>query len=198
MGRKLEFIREDVVLRAMEVFWEKGYESTSLEDILSNTNLSKSSFYNSFQSKEAIFKECLLKYVGVLEVNVSELYREADSGKEFISGIFYDIIHDSKELNQKMGCFVMNSAMEFAQRDEEIAIIIKSAMEKIENVFFVALERSIEEGDVNKNSDAKSLSQYLLASFNGVKVLVKSGAEQSALDNIVDVILSNIFLKNIK
>jgi len=195
MGRHLEFERDDAVLKAMEIFWEKGYESTSLEDLLNGMGLSKSSFYNSFGSKDVIFKECLNKYVFVIENNIAELYQVAPSGREFITGIFDDIIHESKILNQKMGCFIMNSAMEFAQRDDEIAEIIKKAMSKIENAFLVAVEKSISEGDIDKNQDSNQIAQYLLCSFNGIKVMVKSGAEQDSLDNIYTLIISSVFSK---
>ncbi len=192
MGRKLEFDKDDVLEKAMKSFWENGYEATSLEDLLKAMSISKGSFYHCFENKETLFKKCLSHYRNFISQDMLNNLQNAPSGLIFIESVFNDAIHHSKSANEQMGCFVMNSAREFAQKDTLVAQLVQDGMNQLEHVFLMALERAQREGALAEDRDTKSLAQYLLSSLNGVKTMVQAGTRQEALENIVKTTLLSL------
>ena len=75
----------------MNVFWRQGYEASSLQDLISAMGLSKSSFYQSFESKQALFKRCIKFYRQGLVDELQGKLSKSDSGKAFIQTLFHDV-----------------------------------------------------------------------------------------------------------
>ena len=84
MGRPREFNAEQALEQAMEVFWARGYEATSLQDLIGAMEISKSSFYEAFGSKRELFLSAIGHYIDTRTENVVKLLDEEDSGKAAI------------------------------------------------------------------------------------------------------------------
>jgi len=84
LGRPLEFDPDKAIDSAMEVFWCKGYEATSMTDLLNAMDLSKSSLYHTFGSKQRLFERCLTQYADMLSTNMEKELNASRSGRSFI------------------------------------------------------------------------------------------------------------------
>lgn len=174
----------------MQYFWEKGYELTSLQNLLDVMHLSKSSFYQTYSSKHKLFQRCINHYQDSLEDSMLQHLKQSSSGRQFIEDVFNALVKDSAKLGEKHGCLIMNTASEFAQRDPIIADLVTKGTNKFNKVFFNAVKRAQKEGDVSSNKDPRVLANYLISSMSGLKTMVKAGMGKNNIKNIVDVTLS--------
>ncbi len=192
MARPLEFDKNVALEKAMDVFWEKGFEATSLQDLIVEMGLSKSSFYQAFGGKLELFSTALNHYTDSMAANMATRLESTPSGIEFIRNTFMEIVAQARTDLGMKGCFLMNTASEFAQRDTEIAALTKGGVKKFESVFFKAIEKSQKAGEISSEKDAHSLAYFLVCNMSGLKTMVKAGAKRRQLRAIVDTLLASL------
>jgi len=190
LGRPLEYDREEVLEIAMHLFWYKGFDSTSLKDILIATKISKSSFYYAFGSKDQLFEQCLDRYCDIqMKYLLSDL-EQAESGRVFIECFLKEIETKSNLPEQRKGCFLMNTAAEFSGRDHAISILVARATLKFVDIFQLAIRRGQEEGVISKQKAASALAFYLISSIAGLRTMIKAEADPKSINEIIPVIAS--------
>ena len=190
IGRPLEFNPEIALEAAMQLFWRKGYESSSLQELLSTMGLSKSSFYQTFSSKHSLFQRCIQHYRQMLTDKMKTLLEKNGSGKSFIRSLFHNVAKETSGPDAQMGCMVMNVASEFAQTDPKIAQIVSSSIESFIDVFEMAIKQAQQQGEISSDKDARSLAHYLVSSMSGLKIMVKGGADRETVKRIANITLS--------
>ena len=183
-GRPREFDVDDARDIAMNLFWSQGYDATSLNDLLSAMGLSKSSFYQTFESKLARFENCLGRYREILVGTMMDGLAKAPSAIAFINFAIVDVANDTSDPLGRRGCLMMNTATEFAQRDPGIARCVEAGIEATRDVFLVAITKAQAAGDINSAARTEVLADYLVTIVSGLKTQVKAGASH---DQIADV-----------
>jgi TetR/AcrR family transcriptional repressor of nem operon len=183
-GRPREFDVDDTRDIAMNLFWSQGYDATSLNDLLSAMGLSKSSFYQTFESKLALFENCLGRYREILVGTMMDGLANAPSAIAFINFAIVDVANDTSDPLGRRGCLMMNTATEFAQRDPGIARCVEAGIEATRDVFLVAITKAQAAGDINSTARTEVLADYLVTIVSGLKTQVKAGASH---DQIADV-----------
>jgi TetR/AcrR family transcriptional repressor of nem operon len=136
MSRTIDFDKDEILRKAMNVFWNKGYENTSMKDLMGATDLLKGSLYNTFKSKENLFLLCLDKYgqdSGALH------YKQGDPTL-YLKNFFKKIVNEGTNKDFTKGCFIMNSCMEFAYENSLLSKKAKYLFSKTENNFKNVLE----------------------------------------------------------
>ncbi len=190
IGRPLQFDPDQALDTAMRLFWRKGYESTSLQDLLNATGLSKSSFYQAFKSKSRLFQRAIQHYKERLTDDLRAQRRQAGSGRAFIEALFRDVADETSGPDSRRGCLLMNTANEFAQSDADIARLVSNSLDRIVVIFEEAIRQAQSEGTIDQNKDARALAVYLLSNMSGLKSMVKAGADRATIEGIVDITLS--------
>jgi TetR/AcrR family transcriptional repressor of nem operon len=130
LGRPLEFNPDKAIDAAVEVFWCKGYEATSMTDLLEAMELSKSSLYQTFGSKRQLFERCLIRYADWLSAKMIKELADAESGRSFIEHTFIEVANSAREPEGAKGCLIANSANEFGQREPELAIPVADGLQR--------------------------------------------------------------------
>ncbi|MGQ9666223.1 MAG: TetR/AcrR family transcriptional regulator [Anaerolineae bacterium] len=193
IGRPLEFDPDSALEAAMQLFWRQGYEHTSMQDLLSAMNLSKSSLYQAFGGKQRLFRQCLARYTDRLADQLREGLAGAVTGRRFIEdfldSVLADVEGDAAGDVQRRGCLVMNTASEFAQSEADIARDVASSIERFRDVLQAAVQRAQREGDIPPERDARQLANFLVSSMSGLKNLAKAGADAQTLKGIIAMIL---------
>ena len=192
LGRPKEFDTEQALDAAMHLFWRQGYEATSMQNLLDTMQLSKSSLYQTFGSKHALFQQCIQHYRKMMTTGARQNLEQAPSARAFIEQVYLSLVDKAKDPNNRIGCLVMNTATELAQRDEDIARVIKQGTESFITMFYEAVKRAQLEGDIPPSKDAQSLAHYLLSSLAGLNAMVKAGAGKTVLNNVVKEILRSL------
>ena len=191
MGRPYEFNREETLSKAMDVFWEKGYKATSIDDLVDRMGIQRGSIYNTFGDKHELFISAV-EYYG--EVITSRTLRVLEGEGSPIGNIskFFDVIVNTPPDRRSKGCLISNTVVELAPHDEEVAIVVRGIMSKIQSAFLECLERAVEAGELPRETNTQVLSNFLATSAHGLIVTGKSAIDREQLRNVVDVILSTL------
>ena len=192
LGRPLEFNPDKVIDSAMEVFWCKGYEATSITDLLEAMNLSKSSLYQTFGSKKQLFECCLNRYAGWLYNNMEKQLDESTSGYDFIENFLDSIANTALTAEGAKGCLMVNSAIEFGQKDPLIAAAIADNLQLFSKLYIEAVKRAQKEGDISLDADSQIITNYLHVSISGLRTMVKAGADRKSVKATIALILKAI------
>jgi TetR/AcrR family transcriptional repressor of nem operon len=192
IGRPIQFDPDRALKSAMQLFWQKGYEATSLQDLLKVTGLSKSSLYKEFGNKHALFERSIELYRGDMVKNMEDMLSKADSGLEFIQQFFQEVAKETRGKNARRGCLVMNTATEFSQSDPVISRLVKRGTTSFRDTFESAILRAQAEGDIPETIDSKVLATYLMSSMSGLKTQIKAGASADEVKSITKIILSTL------
>ena len=184
MARPREFDEEAVLDAAVECFWSKGYEATSIRDLIETTGLTGASLYNAFGDKRALFRTALDHYV---EGSIGERIRRCEvlPPREAISAFFDEILSRSLNDRRHKGCMLVNSALEIAPHDAEFRKTIAGVLVRIETFFRESLEAGQADGTVTSSLSAQTLARHLLGVLMGVRVLARVRPERALLEGVV-------------
>ncbi|WP_372009091.1 TetR/AcrR family transcriptional regulator [Paenibacillus chitinolyticus] len=190
MGRIREFDEDQVLDAAMQLFWEKGYEATSLSDLTSRMGIQRPSIYSAFGGKKELFEAALRKYTMTRASLIRAKLQSNPSVKEGFRTFFEDVIVEEYAENPRKGCFCINTMVELAPHDEKFEILTREHQMYLAVIFEETIERGVQSGELKIGVNAKALSQALLVSLIGLTVLIKSRPERSFIDNSIEVILT--------
>jgi len=185
MPRPREFDLTTAVDRGTHLLWSKGYEATSLDDLLLAMGIGKSSFYAVFRSKRDFLFKALDHYSDRV---VDDLFCDATEGSACaaIARTFESVI-DRAGME---GCFLQNCAIELAHRDAEARVAVRRGMHRLEKAYHEAVVRGQRTGEIRKSADALILSRYLAASLNGLQTLARVERDRNALRQVAQTALS--------
>ena len=190
MARSKEF-NEDVVLdKAVDLFWHKGFNGISAQEIVDGLGLSRSSLYDTYGDKRTLFVRALKRYRITETGGMVAMLDNAKDVKKVITAIFQ--ASGSECLGQKsgMGCFIVNSGIELAPHDPEIAEIIREGREALENGFSRALQRAQESGQISTRQSAKAFASFLVNNLWGLKTYGKAGSKNEIILDTIRITLS--------
>lgn len=189
-GRRLEYEPDSALDATMQAFWRRGYEGTSLRDLLDATGLSKSSFYHAFNSKNEAFQKALSHYCDNVTSNLRSRPRAGDSGWEFIEAILTSTAEEALTSKGPRGCMIVNVATEFSAHDPRIRELLGDGAKRVTQVFVAAVKQAQSEGAIPLNKGPNVLGRYLLSSLSVLRTMVKAGTSHRAMTEIVGVIMS--------
>jgi TetR/AcrR family transcriptional repressor of nem operon len=184
MPRSPTFDRDAKVEQAMQLFWEKGYESTSVQDLVDHLGLNRSSLYNAFGGKHELYLEALDRYRQEDIEWLQEQLREAPTAVEGIRQAFVAVAERATE--SCCGCFTTNAAVECAPRDASTQKRARKSFEKMRSLFRAAVERAQEEGTIDPSRDAKAVGCHLTNAYNGIHLTAKTDPPDKVVQDIVE------------
>jgi AcrR family transcriptional regulator len=187
MARKKAYKEEDVIEKAMHVFWRNGYEATSVRQLEKEMGINQFSIYASFKDKKGVFIESIKCYNQMLIQKIVNKLTASNNGIEGIKEFFIDFLNFSKTDNLFKGCLLINTINEIGYKDDEISKEINMFISLVENTFTQILERT---NNYSKD-DVKKHVNYLLIALQGMSTASKSFKKQQ-LNDYVDIIFKNI------
>jgi len=188
MARTKVFDEELVLNKAMNLFWERGYYATSAQDLVEGLGISRSSLYDTYGDKHSLFVKALKQYQkNRIDGSIKEA--EEEDVEAYIRSLFEFAKAEALQDNRSRGCFMVNTAVEMAPVDTEVAVIVNTIMHDFENAVCLAIERGQKNGTFTTKHTARSLARFVFNSINGLRVTVKFDASQKAFEDIVDVCL---------
>lgn len=173
----------------MEAFRERGFEATSMSELTDRTGVQKASLYGAFGDKRAIYLAALARYSEEALGRLRERLAAPGPVRGVLRGFFSGIARGTCGGGAK-GCLCVNSAMEFAARDAEIAKLLRAHTEKAEAVFRELLVRGVAEGELAADTDVVGLARFLQSSLLGLTVSSMTSPGEAVLLDIVDGILA--------
>lgn len=185
--RPREFELNDIVDAAMQVFWQRGYSATSIQDLVEGTSLGRSSIYNAFGSKHELYEHSLRRYQELKAQKITVLF-EPGSVKERVRRLLMDVVDEELGDEKGLGCMTANAALELASHDEAIAVIVSQNYNYLEMVLYGVFCRAQENGEIASNKNARALARFVLSTIQGLRVLSKGSLGQNRRQLLLDVV----------
>ena len=184
MARPREFDETTALEAAIECFWQRGYEATSVRDLADKMRISAPSLYNAYGDKHALFVQALEHYLD--HSTRARIKRLEDSlpPKQAIRRFLEEIIERSVNDRERRGCFLINSALEVAPHDRKLGALIADRLTEIEAFFCRSIKAAQAEGAVPQDRVAKDLARLLLGVLLGIRVLARSKPERALLEGV--------------
>ncbi len=183
MARPREFDADDALERATRLFWTKGFEQTSLDELCVATGLGRSSLYAAFGDKRGLYLRALARY----EERSAARIAQALAGKPIRDGLaafLGTLVDDIVAGPGRRGCFIGNCAAELARLDATAAARVRRSLERIEAAFRDALAK-----DLGSDADVAALARFLTAGIQGLRLVGKANPDRAALEDIASVML---------
>jgi TetR/AcrR family transcriptional repressor of nem operon len=193
MARKKEFDQTEVLTKAMEIFWQQGFEATSVDDLVKRMGINRGSLYDTFEDKHTLFLAVIQHYDNtVINPFLSDLDNACTSGsaKQAIINFFHETVSISIAENQRRGCLVTNAAVELAPHDADAEKSIVNSLKRIESAFYVCLAKARQNREISNKHDLRSLARFLTSSLQGLRVMAKVNQDPKFLFDIVNTIVS--------
>ena len=190
MPRLKKFNEEEVIDKAVQVFWAKGYEATSMQDLVDAMGIQRGSLYATFGNKQQLFLKSLDRYAVVVVSKLLAILESQPSALESIALFFAQLLEHLLTAGELRSCLVTNSAIERGLRDAETRQKVLALLKELEQGFYKALLRAKEQGELNTELDLNQLASYLTSSMQGLVVMGKVCSDRSLLEGINQVTLS--------
>jgi TetR/AcrR family transcriptional regulator, transcriptional repressor for nem operon len=190
MARTKEFDTGEALDKAIHLFWDKGYNGCSMQDVVDGLGLSRSSIYETFGDKRQLFLEALKKYqregIESLELAVNA----APDIRQAIRMLFESAIPEKLSDPLQKGCFLINSVIELAAQDPEIAAIVDANRRDTEDILAKAIRKGQRNGQISTTLEARAVARFFYTNLSGIRVTAKTGADRKTLEDIIKVALS--------
>ncbi len=175
MARPQEFDKQQVLNKAMKLFWQKGFVATSLSDLLAATGLSKSSLYATFGSKHELMLSALDNYPAQRDADKRRGTGDGNA-RAGILAFFEKIVEDARAEGFE-GCMSINEAVELAPHDPEVRERVRQDFATIETILATAIARGQTDGSVATRRPPNELARLLTILFPGMQVMARSFAD---------------------
>ena len=179
-GRPKSFDRTAAIQQAMELFWDRGYEGTTFDDLIGAMKLSPSSFYHEFGSKERLYREALNYYL-----KVSSSYLRGFSSHRDTRAAFEALIEEAAAFftndASPAGCMISLAGTQLPPHLRSVAEYTKSLRKLFEQALARRLRKGVSDGDVPPGINVKELAAYFGTIFRGMAVQARDGASRKQL-----------------
>jgi TetR/AcrR family transcriptional regulator, transcriptional repressor for nem operon len=184
MARPREFDAERALDGALQLFWAKGFEATSLDAICGATGLSRSSLYGAFGDKRALLLRSLERYSEGGSARIAARLEATRPIRAALRGLLDDFIAQIVAGPGRRGCFIGNCAAELARGDREAMACVRRSLERNNAVFREALARAQVRGELAANVDIAEMARFLTAGIQGLRLVGKAMPDRAMLEGI--------------
>lgn len=191
MARTREYNKEEVIEVATKLFWQKGYNATSMNDLVKHTGLNKQSMYKEFGDKENFFLACLSYYVIEDSKEVRKILTKQPLSLNNVEEFIENRI-DYAASDNCNGCLLVNSIVEKESLSKNINERVYSILKGQEALIHMCLNSAKENGDISNDNDCEALSTYLSVFFRGLMNAGRTSIDKSSMKKIRDLIMCAI------
>lgn len=192
MPRVKLFDENEVLTKAMNLFWKQGYSATSVQDLVTHLGVNRASLYHTFGDKEQLFKKSFELYRKQSIDKARQLFDRQPNVKEGFAELFANSIHEAVLDKDRKGCFAVNTTTELVPNDESCLEVLSSNRRDFERLFYEYLKKGKKNGQLKESKDLQSLASFLFITYNGLLVVSKTNTNKKELTDSVNVALSLI------
>jgi len=189
MARTRGFDEQEALDGAMHLFWERGYAAASLDHLLDATDLSKSSFYETFGNKRGLLLAALRRYQDQFMDPLSEPLRREGAGRAEIEQVLREVVAYVLSEPGQRGCLVNNCLVEVGMHDEDVLAAARAVRDRLEDAFVIAVASGQKHGSIGSRERPRALGRFLVNTVSGINVATKWRPGKPALDDIVRIAL---------
>lgn len=165
MARNKEFDPAEKLEKARNLFWQKGYNATSMQDLVDAMGLNRGSIYDTYGDKHSLYIECLKSYVNAGACSYNTLINESKSPMAAIEGMIMATVESA--ISNNKSCMAVKSTFEMAACDEQVKDLTKNNCVQNAAMFEGLIKKAQKEGEIKASIDAALLANFIVSSFSG-------------------------------
>ncbi|MBB4935267.1 TetR/AcrR family transcriptional repressor of nem operon [Lipingzhangella halophila] len=181
MARTKEFDPDAALGAALELFWERGYEATSMADLVDRLGVARASIYATFGGKRDLYLRALERYDELTSPGILQELSESGPALPAVRAFVERYAAESMGEERRRGCFMANTAVELAPHDDEAARRVRENWLTLETALTSALLRARAQGELASDADPYALARFLVVLLQGMRVTGKASEEPSRL-----------------
>ena len=192
MARPRGYDRQEVLDRAIEVFWQKGYKATSIQDLVNAAGINRASLYHAFGSKAGVFAAALERYMAAGEL--ADVF-EADENTHFLDllrAVFLALVEIAVEDRDRRGCLLTNTAVELSPHDDDVGNLIAENLDNLERVLTRRVIDGQGRGELDLNLNPIRVARYIINNIQGFRVLSKLRNDRVYLQDLAEMAVQGV------
>jgi len=184
-GRPKIFDEQEVISKAAQIFWEKGYEAASAEELLKAMGIGKGSFYLFFKGgKKELYEKSLHQFAASLLSRLRKEIAENENPFEYLKSFFMEL-SDNKNIDKAKGCFMGNALVEMAAKDEYTRKMIAKLLFELEKIFVDIIQTSKNRNIIKTDKSAELIGSHLLNLWNGINITKRMNMDDASLKALI-------------
>jgi TetR/AcrR family transcriptional repressor of nem operon len=183
-GRPRIFDEEEILINAINLFWAKGYEATSTENLLDSMGINKGSLYHTFGSKKELFSKALDFFASRSLKAIDTKLKEAKTPIAGIRAFFMELATADNKTHQK-GCFMGNTLAELSNMDKELKEKAVENLKDLENLFYKYIDAAKKSKELHTKEDSRAIARYLITVWNGINITRRMYPQKNVLESVL-------------
>lgn len=183
-GRPQCFDEQEVLHKAMLLFWQYGYEATSISDLTKTLNLTAPSLYRSFGDKQQLFQRCLEHYLTNEACVLDRIFNEAKTAKVAIELFLYDNVKRLVQENKPTGCMLLVSTMNCSEQHADLQEEIKQKRLSVKEKIYQRLLQGQRLGEISQTTSVKDMTDYYTTVLQGMTFQARDGVGREQLNQV--------------
>ncbi|WHY16927.1 TetR/AcrR family transcriptional regulator [Paenibacillus sp. G2S3] len=191
MARSKEFEENEVLDKAMKLFWEQGYEKTSLTDLVEHMGVHRRSLYDTFGDKHTLFLKAMDRFRDKVNAELTGEVKRSNTATEALQLIFSFIINGEEDTPS--GCLMVNSAVELAMRDADVDLKSTESFTLSEQLLKDIILWGQKDAEFNSDYNADELAEHLHSVCVGLRVMTRTSVPKEKLHRIADLSIKLLY-----
>jgi TetR/AcrR family transcriptional regulator, transcriptional repressor for nem operon len=189
MARPKAFDPASALAAAGRTFWRNGYEKTSIDDLMAETNVGRQSLYDTFGDKRALYLGALDAYRRSTQDVMRRLFASGRHVRQCFETILFGICEESRA-DHKRGCLLLSANLERDADDKTVAALVKRNHREVVAIFEDALLEAQRAGTLAANKNAPALAIFFVATIQGMRTTARAASDRVALRHVAHIALS--------
>ncbi len=189
MARTKDFDENEVLNKAICIFWHKGYNGTSMQDLVDGLAISRSSLYDTYGDKHTLYLKALESYQLSAGGELNRILSGEGYAKNKLKGLMEWVVYNLVNDKDHKGCFMVNAKIETASTDPEVHEVVCRAEQQVVDAFYKTIKTGQDNGEITNKQDAHMLANFMVNTVNGMRVTAKSITDKSFFDDIISTTL---------
>ena len=190
MPRSKQFDEQEVLEKASQLFWRKGYKATSIQDLVDHLGINRGSLYDTFGDKDQLFDRSFALYRKQSADMLADYLASHESVKQGFRNLFNRALDEIKSDKDKKGCMVVNITTELVPGDQRLEKALSSNKANVLKIFKEHIQRGQSSGEIKSKSDPAILANLLYTVYNGMQVVTKVQTDYAEMQKSIDLALS--------
>ncbi|ANB24214.1 TetR family transcriptional regulator [Alteromonas stellipolaris] len=191
MAKTAKFVRQEVVDKATNLYWKKGFHATSMRNLQDEIDMRPGSIYSAFGSKEGLFKETLRNYTDMGLAQLDGLKEASDTPVDALKAFVKVQVIDTQTDAPNGVCMLAKTMGELTSENQDLIEVTKAHLAEISHEFVVLIKKAQTLGLIDQTKDAKDLASHVQIQITGLRTFAKLNNDKALLNAKIDDIFTH-------
>ncbi|MCK8120442.1 MULTISPECIES: TetR/AcrR family transcriptional regulator [Alteromonadales] len=191
MAKTAKFDRQEVIDKATNLYWKKGFHATSMRNLQDEIDMRPGSIYSAFGSKDGLFKEALRNYTDIGLAQMQSLAEQNKSPIDTLKAFVKALVIDTQTDAPNGMCMLSKTLGELTEENQELIDVTKNHLGEIADEMVVLIEQAKANGEIDKAKDAQELVEHIQIQIAGLRTFAKINSDKQLLDKKIEAIFIN-------